>query len=62
MAKKQTRRSISVSRDLYTKLTETCEVNGVAVSRMTELAMRELIETDANATRFRNLVDRAKRT
>ena len=36
MAKKQTRRSISVSRDTYNRLKSYCETNGVSMSQFVE--------------------------
>lgn len=36
MAKKQTRRSISVSRDTYERLKAYCETNGISMSQFVE--------------------------
>ena len=36
MAKKQTRRSISVSRDTYERLRAYCETNGISMSQFVE--------------------------
>lgn len=43
MAKKQTRRSISVSRSAYEKLKAFCEVNGISMSQVVEARIGDLL-------------------
>ena len=43
MAKKQTRRSISVSRDTYNRLKSYCETNGVSMSQFVETRVGDFL-------------------
>jgi post-segregation antitoxin (ccd killing protein) len=43
MAKKQTRRSVSLSRTTYEKLKAYCESAGISMSQFTEVAIDERI-------------------
>lgn len=43
MAKKQTRRSISVSRDTYNRLRAYCETNGISMSRFVEMRVGDFL-------------------
>lgn len=44
MAKKQTRRSISVSHQTYERAKEFADTKGVSLSELTELALRHAVE------------------
>ncbi len=43
MAKKQTRRSISVSRDTYNRLRAYCETNGISMSQFVEMRVGDFL-------------------
>jgi hypothetical protein len=49
MAKKQTRRSISVSRTTYEKLKAFCETNNISMSQFVETRVGDVLGTDAPA-------------
>ena len=46
MAKKQTRRSISVSGAMYDRLSAYCEINGIPRSRVTEKVILEALDAE----------------
>ena len=46
MAKKQTRRSISVSRTTYERLKAFCEANNISMSQFVETRVGDFLETD----------------
>jgi hypothetical protein len=49
MAKKQTRRSISVSRSTYERLKSYCETNGISMSQFVETRVGDFLgRTDRN--------------
>jgi len=51
MAKKQTRRSISVSQDTYSRLKSYCETNGISMSQFVEMRVGDFLgRTDRIAT------------
>ena len=50
MAKKQTRRSISVSRDTYNRLRAYCETNGISMSRFVEMRVGDFLGRVDKAT------------
>ncbi len=50
MAKKQTRRSISVSRTTYERLKSFCEANGVSMSQFVETRVGDFLGGDAPVT------------
>lgn len=43
MAKKQTRRSISVSQDTYSRLKSYCETNGISMSQFVEMRVGDYL-------------------
>ncbi len=43
MAKKQTRRSISVSQDTYNRLKSYCETNGISMSQFVEMRVGDFL-------------------
>ncbi len=47
MAKKQTRRSISVSRSTYERLKAFCEANNVSMSQLVETRVNDFLGTGA---------------
>jgi hypothetical protein len=49
MAKKQTRRSISVSRTTYERLKAFCEVNGISMSQFVESRVGDYLGDDGEA-------------
>lgn len=49
MAKKQTRRSISVSRTTYERLKAFCEVNNISMSQLVESRVNDFLGGDAPA-------------
>jgi len=49
MAKKQTRRSISVSRSTYERLKAFCEANNVSMSQLVETRVNDFLGTDGAA-------------
>jgi hypothetical protein len=51
MAKKQTRRSISVSRATYDRLKAFCETNGISMSQFVENRVGDVLSHDAPAPR-----------
>jgi len=50
MAKKQTRRSISVSRDTYNRLRAYCETNGISMSQFVEMRVGDFLGRTGKAT------------
>lgn len=48
MAKKQTRRSISVSRTTYERLKSFCETNGISMSQFVETRVGDFLTTDGS--------------
>ncbi len=53
MAKKQTRRSISVSRSTYERLKAFCEANNVSMSQLVETRVNDFLGTDGTADTVR---------
>jgi hypothetical protein len=51
MAKKQTRRSISVSRTTYERLKAFCEANNISMSQLVETRVNDFLGGDAPPTR-----------
>ena len=51
MAKKQTRRSISVSRTTYERLKAFCEANNISMSQFVETRVDDFLGPDAIAPR-----------
>jgi hypothetical protein len=49
MAKKQTRRSISVSRSTYERLQAFCEANNVSMSQLVETRVNDFLGSDSTA-------------
>ncbi len=49
MAKKQTRRSISVSRSTYERLKAFCEANNVSMSQLVETRVNDFLGSDSTA-------------
>jgi len=47
MAKKQTRRSISVSRTTYERLKAFCEANNISMSQLVETRVNDFLDNDA---------------
>jgi hypothetical protein len=53
MAKKQTRRSISVSRSTYERLKAFCEANNVSMSQLVETRVNDFLGTEGTADTVR---------